>query len=80
MSPTVLRTGPYRFFFYSNEGSELPHIHVRGAGCETKFWLEPISLAYNYGYRDSELRRIEDIVAENRGLLIKAWNEYASRK
>ena len=25
---TVLRVGLYRFFFYSNEGSELPHIHV----------------------------------------------------
>ncbi len=22
--PTVLRIGPYRFFFFSNEGNELP--------------------------------------------------------
>lgn len=27
--PTVLRVGRYRFFFFSNEGQELPHIHVK---------------------------------------------------
>jgi hypothetical protein len=26
--PTVLRVGPYRFFFYSGDGGEPPHIHV----------------------------------------------------
>lgn len=26
--PTVLRIGPYRFFFYSNENDEPMHIHV----------------------------------------------------
>jgi hypothetical protein len=30
--PTVLRVGPYRFFFYSNEGTEPPHVHVEAAG------------------------------------------------
>ncbi|MBW6456390.1 MAG: DUF4160 domain-containing protein [Trueperaceae bacterium] len=29
MSPTVLRDGPYRFFFFSNERGEPPHIHVQ---------------------------------------------------
>jgi hypothetical protein len=27
--PTILRWGPYRTFFYSNERGEPPHIHVR---------------------------------------------------
>lgn len=26
--PTILRDGPYRLFFYSNEGEEPPHVHV----------------------------------------------------
>ena len=26
--PTVLRIGPYRFYFYSHEPNEPPHIHV----------------------------------------------------
>lgn len=74
--PTILRIGPYRFFFYSNEDGEPPHIHVNGAGREAKFWLEPIGLAYNYGYRGDELNRIEKLVIENHRLLMGAWNEY----
>jgi hypothetical protein len=26
--PTVLRVKGYRFFFFSNEGAEPPHIHI----------------------------------------------------
>jgi hypothetical protein len=78
--PTVLRIGPYRFFFYSNEGSEPAHIHIRGSDGEAKFWLSPVELAYNYGYRGHELKKIEELVVENRKFLIEAWNEYSERK
>lgn len=78
--PTVLRIGPYRFFFYSNEGFEPPHIHVRGAGGDARFWLEPVEVAYNFGYAKHELNRIESLVVENVDVLQKAWNEYADRK
>ncbi|MFM7717768.1 MAG: DUF4160 domain-containing protein, partial [Microcystis sp.] len=27
--PTVIRIGHFRFHFYSDEGSDPPHIHVR---------------------------------------------------
>ncbi|MBT6700702.1 MAG: DUF4160 domain-containing protein, partial [Gammaproteobacteria bacterium] len=27
--PVVIRIGPYRFFFYSNENSEPAHIHIQ---------------------------------------------------
>jgi hypothetical protein len=46
--PTVLRVGPYRFFFYSNEGQEPPHIHVKAGGDEAKFRRDSIELAANY--------------------------------
>ena len=26
--PTILRIGPYRFFFYSGDEAELPHVHI----------------------------------------------------
>ncbi|HKI37036.1 MAG TPA: DUF4160 domain-containing protein [Gemmataceae bacterium] len=26
--PTILRNGPYRFYFYSHEPNEPPHVHV----------------------------------------------------
>jgi hypothetical protein len=53
--PTVLRWGPYRAFFYSNEGGEPPHVHVRAGGREAKFWLHDISVSINAGFRRMKL-------------------------
>jgi len=47
--PTIMRIGPYRFFFYSNEKGEPPHVHVDYLDGNAKFWLEPILLASNKG-------------------------------
>ncbi len=73
--PTVLRVGRYRFFFYSNESVEPPHIHVKAESDQAKFWLEPIRLALNYGFRAHELNEIERIIQEHREELLEAWNE-----
>ncbi len=43
--PTVLRVGRYRFYFFSNENNEPPHIHVKAGDDEAKFWLDPVGLA-----------------------------------
>ena len=43
--PAPLRVRGYRFFFFSIEGREPPHIHVAPAGRYAKFWLEPVSVA-----------------------------------
>jgi len=40
MSPTVLRDGPFRLFFFSRE-EERMHVHVAHPDGEAKFWLEP---------------------------------------
>jgi hypothetical protein len=45
--PTVLWIGPYRFFFYSRENQEPPHIHVERDDNVAKYWLEPVALASN---------------------------------
>jgi hypothetical protein len=55
--PTVLRWGPYRAFFYSNERGEPPHIHVRSGDFEAKFWLHDLSVAVNAGFPAHENRR-----------------------
>ena len=57
--PTVLRVGPFRFHFYSNEGNEPPHIHVEKDDMEVKFWLNPISIASNKGFKSVDLRKVE---------------------
>jgi hypothetical protein len=59
--PTVLRVGRFRFFFFSNEGREPPHIHVKAGASEAKFWLQPIALAANYGFNGKTLRRLEEL-------------------
>lgn len=64
--PTVRRIGPARFFFYSNEGHEPPHIHVEQSGAVAKFWLEPVSLASSSRLRGHEIRRLEQFVNEHR--------------
>jgi hypothetical protein len=74
--PTVLRIGPYRFFFYSNEGHEPPHIHVESADGEAKFWLQPPERARSFGLGRSDLRRVRDIVEANRELFLAKWDEY----
>jgi Domain of unknown function (DUF4160) len=74
--PTILRIGPYRFFFYSNEGHEPPHIHVESADGEAKFWLDPPELARSFGLGRSELGRIRGMVTDNRDLSLAKWTEY----
>jgi Domain of unknown function (DUF4160) len=73
---TVLRIGPFRFHFYSDEKNEPPHIHVATADGECKFWLEPTKLAREKNIKPHVIRQIERLVFENREALKKAYNEY----
>lgn len=74
--PTILRIGRYRFFFYSNEGQELPHIHVEAGGDEAKFWLQPVRLAANHGFRARELNEIQQLVLEHEPEFVEAWDDH----
>ena len=76
--PTVLRDGPYRFYFYSHEPNEPPHVHVDRDEFSAKFWLDPVQLAGNFGFRAHELRTLQSIVSENRAHLLEAWHEFFS--
>ena len=78
--PALLRIRGYRFFFYSLEGREPSHIHVAHAGRYAKFWLEPVSLAENRGFRGHELTEIRQIVEENQQFFQEKWHEYFGRK
>jgi hypothetical protein len=73
LMPTVLRVGPYRFSFWANEGTEPPHVHVFAAAQMAKYWLAPISIAKNRGFRSGELSEIEDIIADHREFLLEKW-------
>lgn len=48
--PTLLRWKGYRFFFYSADGWEPPHVHVVKDGREAKIWLRDLNIAVNLGF------------------------------
>ncbi len=77
--PDVLRVKGYRFFFFSGEGQEPPHIHVEQAERYAKFWLNPVSLARSRGFRTGEISEIRLIVEEHRALLEERWHEHLKR-
>ena len=74
--PTALRTGPYRFYFYSHEPNEPPHIHVDRDELSAKFWLQPVTLARNLGFGATELGKIQSLVEEKQAGFLEAWNGY----
>ncbi len=74
--PTVLRSGPYRFYFYSHEPNEPPHVHVDRDDSSAKFWIDPVQLAANFGFRAHELREIQLMVMERRAQFLEAWHEF----
>ena len=69
--PTVLRSGPYRFYFYSHEPDEPPHIHVDREDYSAKFWLNPIQLERNFGFRANVLRTIQSLIEKYQNLLLE---------
>ena len=73
--PTVLRSGPYRFFFYSSDRDEPPHVHVERDDHTAKFWLTPVALAYNIGFRAKELRDVRRVVDERATEFLEAWHD-----
>ena len=72
--PTVLRSGPYRVYFYSHEPNEPPHVHVDRDDQSVKFWLKRVALALNLGFSPVELRRVQWMIVENETMLLEEWN------
>jgi len=52
-----MRSGKYRFFFFSNEHAEPRHIHVESDDNYAKFWLEPLDLAKSAGSKYIDRQR-----------------------
>ncbi|RMG51188.1 MAG: DUF4160 domain-containing protein [Gammaproteobacteria bacterium] len=77
--PTLARTGPYRFFIYSNETEEPPHVHVQRERFLAKFWLNPVSIASPGRFAAHELNAIQRLIEARRDLLLEAWHEHLGR-
>lgn len=77
--PTLLEVEGFRFYFFSLEGNEPPHVHVRRGGGKAKFWLSPVELVHSRGLTRAELRRARELTQENVAYFLQRWNEYFSR-
>jgi hypothetical protein len=72
--PTILRENGCRFFFYSLENKEPAHIHVEKGDNAAKFWLRPVALAMNSGFRSHELTKLRALVIKHGAFFEKAWD------
>lgn len=77
--PTVFRWNGHRFYFFSNEGSEPPHIHIDRGDDTAKIWLEPVAPARVVGYSQRELNILLRKVEEEKDHIREAWREHFGR-
>jgi len=76
--PTILRVGPYRFFFYAGDREEPQHIHVERDEKIAKFWLDPVRMQRSGGFNRADIARIHRIIEDHHSELVEAWNDYFS--
>ena len=74
--PSVTIIKGYRFFFFSLDRGEPPHIHVEKGDSLAKFWLKPTRLARSRGFRQNELTDMRKLVEKHERLFLKAWNDF----
>mgnify|MGYP001767782758 CR=1 FL=1 len=76
MSPTILRVGAYRFYFFSREEPRA-HVHVHSPEGEAKFWLDPeIALAVSHGLSDKAVNEARNVAVENQEVFRDAWKRH----
>ena len=79
MSPTVLRAGGFRFYFFSREETRM-HIHVYHQEGEAKFWLEPdVALAVNYGLKPRRITAALKLIRRHEDEIRAAWKKHFGR-
>ncbi len=74
--PTVLRIGAFRFYFFSHEPNEPPHVHVDRDAATIKIWLDTLEIAKSRGFRPHDMSAVVAMVADNQATLLEAWNDY----
>ena len=68
--PTIFRSGPYRFFFYSGDCDEPMHIHIERENKIAKFWIDPVRLQRSGGYFYFGKFDHSKIINNNRAMVI----------
>lgn len=74
--PTLLLLKGYRFFFFGNEGSKPPHVHVEYGDGLLKVWLDPVDVAQNHGFGPKNVRFALSVIGERQKEFLEAWHAY----
>jgi hypothetical protein len=74
--PTLLRIGPYRFYFYSHEPNEPPHVHVDRGPATIKIWLDGLEVAKSRGFKAHEIGEVVELVEARRSEFVEAWHGF----
>ena len=76
MSPTVVRDGQFRLFFFSREELRI-HVHVAHPDGEAKFWLTPsVALATDVGLTERQRRDAQIVVEAHLKEIEDAWHRH----
>lgn len=78
--PEVFRFYGFSFFYYSKEHEPI-HIHVEGKGGFAKYELQGedfVQLETN-NIKHGDLKKIEQVIDDNKDLIVKHWNNYFNR-
>jgi len=71
--PTVLRVRGYRFFFFSSEEGEPPHVHIEKNESSAKVW---VVLQRSTGFKPHEINVILKLTQQHETELEEKWHEY----
>jgi Domain of unknown function (DUF4160) len=74
--PTIFRFNGFRFYFYSHEPNESPHVHVDKGEATMKVWPDSLDVAKSRGFRAHEISSIADMVREHQTMFTEKWHEY----
>lgn len=79
--PEIFRFYGFSFFFYSREHDPL-HVHVEGHGGMAKYDLVNGEFELNeaYGIKKNDLKRIKEVIDENKDIIIRHWNAYFGKE
>lgn len=74
--PTIFRKLGFRFFFYSDEGNEPPHVHVEKGEGRGKYWIEPVKKEYMHDFNRQDEKKADKIVNEKQNDFKRKWYEF----
>ncbi|MEP1446225.1 MAG: DUF4160 domain-containing protein [Paraglaciecola sp.] len=69
---------PFVFSFIAKKNCEPAHLHTQRENMLTKFWVKPSTLASSTRFSRIELRKLQQLVDENKEAFWEVWNEHFS--